>query len=120
MALQKSEIRPFRGAGERRTLPRKGSKQLFWTRVKNIIGELCEAALLQRKRLVMEEILCQLGVRDATYRKWRKGYGGFPFDQAKRLIELEQGDKSSGHMSQPTGVITPRASACMIVPSDKS
>ncbi len=38
----------------------------------------------------MEEVLRQLGISDATYYKWRKGYGGLRVDQAKRLKDLEQ------------------------------
>jgi putative transposase len=55
-----------------------------------IIGKLREAEVLQGKGMSLEEVLRQLQVRDATYYKWRKEYGGLRVDQAKRLKELEQ------------------------------
>jgi transposase-like protein len=55
-----------------------------------IMGKLREAEVLQAKGMSMEENLRQLGVSDATYYKWRRGYGGLRVDQAKRLKELEQ------------------------------
>ncbi len=55
-----------------------------------IISKLREAEVLQAKGMSMEEVVRQLGVSDATYYKWRKGYGGLRVDQAKRLKELEQ------------------------------
>lgn len=50
-----------------------------------IIGKLREAEVLEGKGMPMEEVLRQLGINDATYYKWRKGYGGLRVDQAKRL-----------------------------------
>lgn len=55
-----------------------------------IISKLREAEVLQAKGMSIEEVMRQLGVSDATYYKWRKGYGGLRVDQAKRLKDLEQ------------------------------
>jgi transposase len=55
-----------------------------------IINNLRGAEVLQAKGMSIEEVVRQLGVSDATYYKWRKGYGGLSVDQAKRLKELER------------------------------
>lgn len=54
-----------------------------------IISNLREAEVLTSKGMLVEEVLRQLGISDATYYKWRKVYGGLRVDQAKRLKELE-------------------------------
>jgi len=54
-----------------------------------IISKLREAEVLQGKGMLLEEVLRQLAISDATYYKWRKEYGGLRVDQAKRLKELE-------------------------------
>lgn len=41
-----------------------------------IISKLREAEVLQGKGMALEEVLCQLGISDVTYYKWRKEYGG--------------------------------------------
>jgi putative transposase len=51
---------------------------------------LREAEVLTGKGMPMEEVLRQLGIRDATYYEWRKEYGGLRVDQVKRLEALEQ------------------------------
>lgn len=55
-----------------------------------IIAKLREAEVLQGKGMLLEEVLRQIGISDATYYKWRKEYGGLRVEQAKRLKELEQ------------------------------
>jgi transposase-like protein len=40
--------------------------------------------------LSISEICRQIGIKDQTYYKWRKEYGGMRVDQAKRLKEIEQ------------------------------
>jgi len=37
-----------------------------------------------------EEVCRQIEVKEQTYYKWRKEYGGMRINQAKRLKELEQ------------------------------
>ncbi len=54
-----------------------------------IIAKLREAEVLQGKGMLLEEVLRQIGISDATYYKWRKEYGGLRVEQAKRLKELE-------------------------------
>ena len=49
----------------------------------------------------MEEILRQLGLSDARYDKWRKEYGGFRVDQAKRLKELDQENSQLRKVESP-------------------
>jgi len=55
-----------------------------------IISKLREAEVLQSSGLSIVEICRQLEVKEQTYYKWRKEYGGMRVDQAKRLKEVEQ------------------------------
>ena len=55
-----------------------------------IISKLREAEVLQSSGLSIVEICSQLEVKEQTYYKWRKEYGGMRIDQAKRLKEAEQ------------------------------
>jgi transposase-like protein len=55
-----------------------------------IIGKLREAEVLQSSDQSITEICRQLGIKEQTYYKWRKEYGGMRVDQAKRLKEIEQ------------------------------
>jgi len=55
-----------------------------------IISKLREAEVLQSNGQSISEICRQLGIKDQTYYKWRKEYGGMRVDQAKRLKEIEQ------------------------------
>ncbi len=55
-----------------------------------IISKLREAEVLQSNGLSITEICRQIGIKDQTYYKWRKEYGGMRVDQAKRLKEVEQ------------------------------
>ena len=55
-----------------------------------IISKLREAEVLQSRGLSIVEICRQLEVKEQTYYKWRKEYGGMRVDQAKRLKEVEQ------------------------------
>ena len=59
-------------------------------RAEQIISKLREAEVLQSSGLSIVEICRQLGVKEQTYYKWRKEYGGMRIDQAKRLKEVEQ------------------------------
>jgi len=55
-----------------------------------IIIKLREAEVLQSSGLSITEICRQLGIKEQTYYKWRKEYGGMRVDQAKKLKEVEQ------------------------------
>ena len=55
-----------------------------------IIIKLREAEVLQSSGLSIVEICRQLEIKEQTYYKWRKEYGGMRIDQAKRLKEVEQ------------------------------
>jgi len=55
-----------------------------------IISKLREAEVLQSSGLSIVEICRQLEVKEQTYYKWRKEYGGMRVNQAKRLKEVEQ------------------------------
>jgi transposase-like protein len=55
-----------------------------------IIGMLREAEVLQSQGMTVGEISRKLGIREQTYYRWRKEYGGMRVDQAKRLKELER------------------------------
>ena len=54
-----------------------------------IISKLREAEVLQSSGLSIDEICRQLEIKEQTYNKWRKEYGGMRIDQAKRLKEVE-------------------------------
>jgi putative transposase len=55
-----------------------------------IISKLREAKVLQSSGQSITEVYRQIGIKEQTYCKWRKEYGGMPVDQAKRLKEIEQ------------------------------
>ena len=55
-----------------------------------IISKLREAEVLQSSGLSIVEICRQLEIKEQTYYKWRKEYGGMRIEQAKRLKEVEQ------------------------------
>ena len=55
-----------------------------------IISKLREAEVLQSKGLSISEICRQIEIKEQTYYKWRKEYGGMRVNQAKRLKEIEQ------------------------------
>jgi len=55
-----------------------------------IISKLREAEVLQSSGLSVVEICRQLAIKEQTYYKWRKEYGGMRVDQAKKLKEVEQ------------------------------
>lgn len=55
-----------------------------------IISKLREAEVLQSKGLSIVKICRQIEIKEQTYYKWRKEYGGMRINQAKRLKEVEQ------------------------------
>lgn len=55
-----------------------------------IISKLREAEVLQSSGLSIVEICRQLEIKEQTYYKWRKEYGGMRVNQAKKLKEVEQ------------------------------
>ena len=55
-----------------------------------IISKLREAEVLQSSGQIITEVCRQLEIKEQTYYKWRKEYGGMRVDQAKRLKEIEQ------------------------------
>ena len=55
-----------------------------------LISKLREAEVLQSSGLSISEICRQIEIKEQTYYKWRKEYGGMRVDQAKRLKEVEQ------------------------------
>ena len=56
----------------------------------DIINKLREAEVGLARGMAVPEVCRKLGVREQTYYRWRKEYGGLTRDQAKRLRELEQ------------------------------
>ena len=55
-----------------------------------IISKLREVEVLQSSGQSITEVCRQIGIKEQTYYKWRKEYGGMRVDQAKRLKEMEQ------------------------------
>jgi len=55
-----------------------------------IISKLREVEVLQSSGQSITEVCRQIGIKEQTYYKWRKEYGGMRVDQAKRLKEIKQ------------------------------
>ena len=55
-----------------------------------IINKLRQAEVLQSSGKSIVEICRQIEIKEQTYYKWRKEYGGMRVNQAKRLKEVEQ------------------------------
>lgn len=55
-----------------------------------IIRKLRQAEIMLGQGRTVSEVCKQLCITDATYYKWRKGYGGMAISQAKKLKALEQ------------------------------
>ena len=55
-----------------------------------IINSLREAEVLLSQGNTTAEAARQLGIKEQTYYRWRKEYGGMRINQAKRLRELEK------------------------------
>jgi transposase-like protein len=55
-----------------------------------VIPKLREAEVLISQRSTREFASKQIGVTKQTLIRWRKEYGGFRMDQAKRLKQLEK------------------------------
>ncbi len=58
-------------------------------RAEQIIPMLREAEVEIGKGMSVREVCRKLGIREHTYYRWRREYGGLKLDQAKRLKELE-------------------------------
>jgi transposase-like protein len=55
-----------------------------------IISKLREAEVELSRGLTVAQVANKLGIKQQTYYRWRKEYGGLRTDQAKRLKELEK------------------------------
>jgi transposase-like protein len=55
-----------------------------------IVSNLREAEVLLAKGAPMPQACRKLGVREQTYYRWRKEYGGVRSDQVNRLKALEK------------------------------
>jgi len=55
-----------------------------------IINKLREVEVLLSKGQSTGEACGQIGLREQTYYRWRKDYGGLRVDQARRFKELEK------------------------------
>ena len=55
-----------------------------------IISKLREAEVELSRGLTVAQVANKLGIKQQTYYRWRKEYGGLKTDQAKRLKELER------------------------------
>ena len=70
-------------------MPRKGYTP------EQIIGKLREVDVLVQQGHAVREAVRRIGVSDHTYYVWRREYGGMGVEQAKRLRELERGERSA-------------------------
>ena len=57
--------------------------------MEKVIRTLREVEVLQGRGDTVPEAWRKLGIKDNTYYRWKKEYGGLGIDQAKRLKELE-------------------------------
>ena len=55
-----------------------------------IVGLLRQADVLHSQGMTMSDAIRQIGVREVTFYRWRKEYGGMSGDQLRRLKELEK------------------------------
>ena len=55
-----------------------------------VIPKLCEGEVLISEGSTQELAAKQIGVSKQTLIRWRKEYGGFRMDQAKRMKQLEK------------------------------
>ena len=55
-----------------------------------IVSKLRQVEVLQGQGMSVAGAVRQIGVRQNTYYRWRKLYGGMGRDQLKRLKELEK------------------------------
>ena len=58
-------------------------------RAEGIIGKLREVELLTAQGQTFSFAICQIGVSEQTYYRWRKQYGGLKVEQAKKFKEVE-------------------------------
>ena len=77
-----------------------------------IVSMLREAEVLLGKGQNIAETCRGLGITEQTYYRWRKEYGGLRVDQAKRLKELEQENKSASETAQATPAVADRWVLC--------
>jgi putative transposase len=54
-----------------------------------IVAKLRQVELLQSQGKSTADAVRAIGVTEATYYRWRQGYGGLKGDQVRRLKELE-------------------------------
>ena len=59
-------------------------------RPEEIINKLREAEVALSKGVDISAVCRKLEVTEQTYYRWRKEYGGFTMNQAKRMKELEK------------------------------
>ncbi len=59
-------------------------------KAEQIIPMLREAEVELAKGATVEAVCRKLGIKENTYYRWRKQYGGLQMDQAKHLKELEK------------------------------
>ena len=57
--------------------------------VEKVIRTLREVVVLQSQGASVSEACRKLGIKDHTYYRWKKEYGGLDVSQARRLKELE-------------------------------
>ncbi len=55
-----------------------------------IVNKLREADVLLSQGRTVAQACKQVGIRDQTYYRWRREYGGMKTDQARRLKALER------------------------------
>ena len=55
-----------------------------------IVSLLRQAEVLHRQGMSTVDAICQLGISEVTFYRWRKEYAGMSGDQRRRLKELEK------------------------------
>ena len=64
-------------------MPRKHHKP------EEIVAKLRQVDVLVSQGQNIADAICQIGVSEVTYYRWRQEFGGLKTDQVKRLKELE-------------------------------
>jgi putative transposase len=55
-----------------------------------IVGKLRQVEVATAQGTPVADAIRAIGVTEATYDRWRQGFGGLKLDQVKRLKELER------------------------------
>lgn len=79
-----------------RSIPRFGGPENGWEarEAEDIVSKLRQIEVLQGQDMTIADASRRIGVKEQTYYRWRKHYGGMNPGQLKQLKELEKENQS--------------------------